>query len=613
MNYYTKVKCLLVIFVLFATVFYEPDQSKAAGIVTDCSTYGPGLGTLEEAIAGGGEISFACSGTIIVPEILISVDTSISGYPQNVILSGNHTNRIFSVASPGIQFTLNGLTLRDGLADFGGAIINYGGLLYLNTVFFVENHATQGGGAIYNWQGGDLTLFIPQFIGNEAGFGGAFVNNASTVYIQGGNFRNNKAADGGTIHTYGPNSAIRIFRTLFNNNTGTNGGVIYNGSYTLIGNSTFSNNHADIGGAINNRFDGTLEIQSDTIFNNQASISAGGIHNDNGIVTIASSIVAKNTNGQCGGSSIISNNYNISGDGTCDFTQTYDYMNTDPLLGPLTNNGGRNLSHALLFGSPALDASADCPYPYEGRDGLTFNRTVDLPTIPNIPGGSGCDIGSFEAQTLPAAAVISNTSVEPPVPLCSDFTGATNSIVRASLPLNVYGVFCRVIAENGNFVVSSAEIGIQSVLDRGVIQAVDVFSPNNSQMEDALICLQGIGDILFLSYANAPRIAEPIQTEQRDGYTCAHIATFGIVALVNKSNSTNVVTEITIPLINCQVVTTHQVRLRAQPNLSGEVITTLPYQLQLTATAKTEGWYQVIYSNTQGWVSAVYLDTIGDC
>jgi hypothetical protein len=58
----------------------------------------------------------------------------------------------------------------------------------------------------------------------------------------------------------------------------------------------------------------------------------------------------------------------------------------DPLLGPLQNNGGPTLTHALLAGSPAIDAVplADC-------SGVTDDQRGVL-----RPQGPACDIGAFE-------------------------------------------------------------------------------------------------------------------------------------------------------------------------------------------------------------------------
>ena len=58
----------------------------------------------------------------------------------------------------------------------------------------------------------------------------------------------------------------------------------------------------------------------------------------------------------------------------------------DPLLGPLALNGGPTRTHALLPGSPALDAAStpDCP--------PTDQRGVARPQ------GAGCDSGSYELE-----------------------------------------------------------------------------------------------------------------------------------------------------------------------------------------------------------------------
>ena len=61
-------------------------------------------------------------------------------------------------------------------------------------------------------------------------------------------------------------------------------------------------------------------------------------------------------------------------------------MVADALIGPLAANGGPTPTHALLDGSPALDAAdiAACP--------RTDQRGVRRPQ------GSGCDSGAFERE-----------------------------------------------------------------------------------------------------------------------------------------------------------------------------------------------------------------------
>jgi len=54
---------------------------------------------------------------------------------------------------------------------------------------------------------------------------------------------------------------------------------------------------------------------------------------------------------------IVSRGYNLSSDAGGGFlTATGDQVNTDPMLGPLQDNGGPTLTHALMTDSPAIDA-----------------------------------------------------------------------------------------------------------------------------------------------------------------------------------------------------------------------------------------------------------------
>jgi hypothetical protein len=111
-----------------------------------------------------------------------------------------------------------------------------------------------------------------------------------------------------------------------------------------------------------------LEI-SDTILN--AGASGENIFNDGGTVT--------------------SVGYNLSSDdGGGYLTGAGDQINTDPSLGPLQDNGGPTLTHALLPGSPAIDAGDPNfnPPPFKDQRDCNFDRVFN----------GRIDIGSFEAQ-----------------------------------------------------------------------------------------------------------------------------------------------------------------------------------------------------------------------
>jgi len=122
--------------------------------------------------------------------------------------------------------------------------------------------------------------------------------------------------------------------TLVSNSTiSDNGSGIYN-DYSAIAasvyNTTLSNNGVEI-----QNFNAPVAVTiGNTIFN----VSPGGhsILNDIGTVT--------------------SYGYNVSSDdGGGYLNGPGDQINTDPLLGPLQDNGGPTFTHALLPGSPAID------------------------------------------------------------------------------------------------------------------------------------------------------------------------------------------------------------------------------------------------------------------
>ena len=82
---------------------------------------------------------------------------------------------------------------------------------------------------------------------------------------------------------------------------------------------------------------------------------------------------------------------NIDSGTSCGFGGGPNMFNTDPLLGPLADNGGYTETMALLPGSPALEAGNGliCSMiPVDGVDQRGVARPI----------GIGCDIGAYESQ-----------------------------------------------------------------------------------------------------------------------------------------------------------------------------------------------------------------------
>ena len=226
------------------------------------------------------------------------------------------------------------------------------------------NTAGVDGGGIRNVAGGTLTLTNSTVSGNSAGNDGGGIGNVA----------------GGTLTL--TNS------TVSGNSAGDDGGGIRNFGTTNVFSSTIANNRAGvdpnlsgIGGGVQNGPGATFNFQNTILANNQLGTNPNNIHDCAGTLT--------------------SQGYNlirIAPPGECNVAPvTGDIFSSDPLLGPLQNNGGPTQTHALLAGSPAIDAGN----PDGCRDNLGallttdqrgFRRTVDG----NRDGTAQCDIGAVE-------------------------------------------------------------------------------------------------------------------------------------------------------------------------------------------------------------------------
>ncbi len=262
-----------------------------------------------------------------------------------------------------------------------------------------------------------------------AGFDNDLLGPYATVLLN-CNLRNNTAAFlGGAIENYG---TLAISNSTLNaNSTGMMGGGIYTeGGTVTIASSTLSGNtvtNGSGGGIYNNvsfqNSGGALNLFNSTIASNSAASGfGGGITNHNGTVIARDTIIAGNSAQNAGSGPdfagilvAASSSYDLFGNSAgllysgppplaCVF-------NVNPLLGPLQDNGGPTLTHALLPGSPAIDAGRSIGVTTDQRGAP---RQVDDPAIPNANPGDGSDLGAFEfgrprlaIRVVASAAVLS--------------------------------------------------------------------------------------------------------------------------------------------------------------------------------------------------------------
>src|SRR6266478_1066898 len=275
-----------------------------------------------------------------------------------------------------------------------------------------------------NWSSGDGGGII-----NDGGYNG----NGMLMLVNCTVSSNSASGAAGILNTGGNSGSATA--TVLNSTVSGNwvtdsnaggGGGLYNtgigsGSATLtVLNSTLSSNSAVYGGGVWNdgsySGSGTLMVLNSTFSGNAASFQGGGIYNggaqlSNATVKVGSTILKAGALGanifKAAGATVTSFGYNLSSDnGGGWLTNTADQINTEPMLGPLQNNGGPTLTHALLGGSPALDKGKNLSS--SSTDQRGFPRIADLcPT--NAVGGDGTDIGAIE---LPGSFAVGTITVD---------------------------------------------------------------------------------------------------------------------------------------------------------------------------------------------------------
>ncbi len=290
-----------------------------------------------------------------------------------------------------------GSSLTDNVARVdGGAIHNtrYASV-ELSSSLVTGNSARDAGGGIHN--GGRAIVIRAHITGNTAQdeAGGAIVN-LDYLFVSGSTLSGNASGEsGGGIHNV---ASARIDRsTISGNSAGDGGGGIFDAGNLEIKSSTMSGNIAvSFGGGLQT-FRSTTVV--DSTFSGNSAAVGGGIWvaspSTNNRVSLYGSIVANSlSGGDLDGNGLPSGAYNLIGDGSGS-TERSNWIHGDPLLGPLQDNGGPTFTHALLPGSPALDAGNSA----ETTDQRGLPRSVDIASLPNGT-GNGSDIGAFELQTF---------------------------------------------------------------------------------------------------------------------------------------------------------------------------------------------------------------------
>ncbi|MBN1342268.1 MAG: hypothetical protein JXQ73_06290 [Phycisphaerae bacterium] len=386
-------------------------------------------------VQGGGILN---EGTLSLTNVDVTTNYARGGPNQSGHGSSEgHGGGVYNTGT----MTITGGSVRDNIAwggsymggysAYGGGIYNVGNLTITGAVIGgnlargatgAYSGADGSGGAIYN--GGSTTAIDTTFENNTAEGGRCGVS-----YAYGGDGRGgaiaNKASYAVTLHkcTLSGNVARGGEATVPENRGESYGGGAATsedgtGAELLLVNCTISGNIAFHGGGVWAHSGASLT--QCTVTDNLAVLGGGVCSNtadDNTGPALAGTIVAGNIAVSSGADvyqNVQSRGYNLIEDAayaTVDVdgggsTGLGNIIGQDPLLGPLADNGGATLTHALLSDSPAIDQIP------EGINGLgTAPLDVDQRGVSRLDHWLG-DIGAYEADINPGIAAAMTAALE---------------------------------------------------------------------------------------------------------------------------------------------------------------------------------------------------------
>jgi CSLREA domain-containing protein len=330
---------------------------------------------------------------------------------QQTIIDANQLDRAFFLdpapsSGSRTSFAIGDLTITNGSSTFSNTHVQGGGGLTLESnsdylgmerVAVTSNHAAKTGGGLTIDSPATLRdCVVSNNTSDYAGGGGLNISTSDGRYVEisGSTISGNSIAD----QAGGAGGGISVYGTLY------------------VSNSTISGNHAiGYGGGIYAYGSGgSLHMASSTVVLNSAQTNpyrqdagAGVSMNGTAPNSIINSIIAYNTAADlidppdCGlfdNTIILTSSYNLVGSsggsspGACAFDGTGDVTNASPGVSQtLANNGGPTQTHALLVGSPAIDAGdpAGC------KDNVGALLTTDQRGFTR-PDGAHCDVGAYE-------------------------------------------------------------------------------------------------------------------------------------------------------------------------------------------------------------------------